>query len=67
MPGRGPENQATPIHMVRGKKDRSDGPSPHNEVQNKRDNREHQQQVNQSGSDVKNGESAKPRDQQNDE
>jgi hypothetical protein len=36
-------------------------------MQNKGDDREHQQQVNQSGSDVKNSESAKPRDQQNDE
>jgi hypothetical protein len=53
--------------MARGKKDRSDDPSPHNEMQNKGDDREHQQQVNQSGSDVKNSESAKPRDQQNDE
>jgi hypothetical protein len=67
MPGRGAEISHPPVHTARGKKDRSDGPSPHNEMQNKGDDREHQQQVNQSGGDVKNSESAKPRDQQNDE
>jgi hypothetical protein len=43
---------------------RSNGPSAHNEMQNKGDDRKHQQQVNQPVCDVKHGKSAKPCDQQ---
>lgn len=45
----------------------SDSPSAQNEVQNERNDRKNQQQVDQSASDVKYREAAQPRDQQNNE
>ena len=42
-----------------------DGPSPHHKVQDQRDNREHQQQVDQTPCCVEHGETAKPSNKQN--